>query len=139
MDDTLAIHPDGTPVNPEKMRDALRRGEFEGEQLPATWMGDQHLVELVEQGSLRAFTDYMQQINYERMFDDDGAAKDIKEWRQSVRDDTEYQKMMMDSYPDVLEIIVSGTDEQVQNMLRAHHNEQQHRVAEWESKRKAEL
>ena len=86
MDEAMAIHPDGTPVNPEAMRDAMRRGE-----LPGDWMQDQKLVELTQGDSLEAFTDYMQQLHYDRIFNDDGSAKDIAEWRQAVLDD-EYNK-----------------------------------------------
>ena len=73
MDQAMAIHPDGTPADPEAMREALRKGD-----LPSHWMEDRRLLELVAGDDLDAFTDYMQGINSDRLFDSDGAALDIK-------------------------------------------------------------
>jgi len=133
MDEAFAIHPDGTPVNPEKFRDALRQGEYQGEAVPSSWMSDQHLAELVAGDDLEAFTDYLQQMNYDRMFDSDGAALDIKEWRQSVRDDHHYAQLLQDGYPEVYELIASGSDEEVQNMLRAQRRAQLEAAAQQKS------
>ena len=45
-------------------------------------------------------------------------------WRQSVRDDEWYSNLLRTSYPEVLSLILSGTDDEVQNMLRAQHSAQ---------------
>ena len=119
MEEAFAIHPDGTPVNPEMMRDALREGEYQGEVVPPHWEGDTKLVELVKSGSLEDFVARVQGINYELMFAPDGSARDIGEWRQSVRDDARYSELLKQSYPEQYELILSGTDGEVQEMLRA--------------------
>eukprot|EP00320_Phaeocystis_rex_P022210 CAMPEP_0119070692 /NCGR_PEP_ID=MMETSP1178-20130426/42885_1 /TAXON_ID=33656 /ORGANISM="unid sp, Strain CCMP2000" /LENGTH=125 /DNA_ID=CAMNT_0007052547 /DNA_START=78 /DNA_END=455 /DNA_ORIENTATION=+ len=119
MDQAMAIHPDGTPVDPAAMRDALRKGD-----LPSHWMEDHRLLELVAGDDLDEFAEYIQTINSDRIFHEDGSAKDIREWRQSVRDDQHYSGLMRASYPEVLELILSGSDDEVQNMLRAQHSAQ---------------
>lgn len=130
MDEAMAIHPDGTPVNPEALRDALRRGAVESDE----WQKDEHLVDLAAGDDLEAFTDYMQQINYEQMFEEDGSAKDIKAWRQAVRDDEYYTNLLKQGAPDFLEMIDTGSDAEVQNMLIGN------RMAQMEAHRaKAEL
>ena len=113
LDESVAIHPDGTPVNPEAFREHVRNGEDPIE--------DTRLLELAFGDDLEAFTDYLQQTNYDRMFDDDGSARDIREWRQAVRDDLTYASLLRKSYPEFLALIESGTDEQVQGVLRAQH------------------
>ena len=122
MEEAFAIHPDGTPVNPEMMRDALRKGEYQGEELPLHWTDDDKLVELVNSGSLEDFVAHIQGINHQRMFAPDGSALDIAEWRQSVRDDKRYSELLKQSYPEEYELIMSGSDEEVQHMLRAAHS-----------------
>ena len=119
MDQAMAIHPDGTPVDPAAMRDHLRKGE-----LPAHWMEDQRLLELVAGDDLDAFADYMETIHSDRIFHEDGSAQDIKAWRQSVRDDEYFSGLMRASYPEVLALVLSGSDDEVQNMLRAQHSSQ---------------
>ena len=120
MDQAMAIHPDGTPVDPAAMREHMRKGD-----LPTHWMEDHKLLELVAGDDLDAFADYMQTINSDRIFQEDGSAQDIKAWRQSVRDDEYFAGLMRASYPEALELIVkSGSDEEVQDMLRAQHRAQ---------------
>ena len=120
MDQAMAIHPDGTPVDPAAMREHMRKGD-----LPTHWMEDHKLLELVAGDDLDAFADYMQAINSDRIFQEDGSAQDIKAWRQSVRDDEYFAGLMRASYPEALELIVkSGSDEEVQDMLRAQHRAQ---------------
>ena len=114
MDEAMAIHPDGTPANPEGLRNALRRGEVES----TYWMQDETLVALAAGDDLQSFTDYMQVINYERMFHEDGTARDIVAWRQAVRDDTFYGNLLKQAAPDFFELIDTGTDEAVQESLR---------------------
>lgn len=117
MDEAMAIHPDGTPVNPLAMREALRQDRVDGD--PSVWKADATLMELVHGEDLNAFIDYMQQINSDRIFNPDGSAQDIEEWRQSVRDDEQYGMLLQNAYPDVYHLVIHGTDEQVQDMLRA--------------------
>ena len=119
MDQAMAIHPDGTPADPEAMRDALRRGE-----VPSDWMEDRRLLELVAGDDLEAFTEYMQTVNSDRIFRDDGSAQDINAWRESVRDDEKYRYLLQESYPQVLDLILKVSDDEVQNMLRAQHSAQ---------------
>ena len=120
MDQAMAIHPDGTPVDPAAMREHMRKGD-----LPTHWMEDHKLLELVAGDDLDAFADYMQTVNSDRIFQEDGSAQDIKAWRQSVRDDPYFSGLMRASYPEALELIVkSGSDEEVQDMLRAQHRAQ---------------
>ena len=114
LDDALAIHPDGTPVYPERLREALRRGD-----VPNSWMDDDQLVALAASDDLEAFTDYMQKINYDRIFHEDGSARDIKEWRQAVRDDEFYTNLLLQTYPEFYDAIDKGTDDQVQRILMA--------------------
>lgn len=118
MEESMAIHPDGTPVFPSKMRDMLRSGEA-----PPQWMDDKHLLELVAGDDLDAFTEYMQRVNAERIFYEDGSARDIREWRQAVQDDEYYTKLLRESYPEMHQVITTGTDEDVQAMLVAQHME----------------
>ena len=68
----------------------------------------------------------------------DGSAQDIKAWRQSVRDDEHFSGLMRASYPEELELIFSGSDDEVQNMLRAQHSAQA-AAMEQESKYEEEL
>ena len=133
MDQAMAIHPDGTPVDPAAMRDHLRKGD-----LPTHWMEDLKLLELVAGDDLDAFADYMETINSDRIFQEDGSAQDIKAWRQSVRDDEHFSGLMRASYPEELELIFSGSDDEVQNMLRAQHRAQA-AAMEQESKYEEEL
>ncbi|KAL1520022.1 hypothetical protein AB1Y20_023500 [Prymnesium parvum] len=120
MDEAMAIHPDGTPVNPEAMRDALRNDQVPGD----VWKSDQRLLQLVASDDLAAFTDYMQELHADRIFEADGSARDIREWRQSVRDDDRYSMLLQQSFPYVYNLIVDGTDDQVQDMLRAQRRAQ---------------
>ena len=133
MDQAMAIHPDGTPVDPAAMRDHMRKGD-----LPTHWMEDLKLLELVAGDDLDAFADYMETINSDRIFQEDGSAQDIKAWRQSVRDDEHFSGLMRGSYPEELELIFSGSDDEVQNMLRAQHSAQA-AAMEQESKYEEEL
>ena len=119
MDEAMAIHPDGTPVNPSSMRAAFRTGE-----VPPEWMEDQELMTLVAGDDLEAFTTYMQQAHSDRIFGADGSALDIKAWRQSVRDDKWYADLLQRGYPEMHDIVLSGSDEEVQAMLRAQHRAQ---------------
>lgn len=119
MDQAMAIHPDGTPVDPAAMRDHLRMGE-----VPSHWMEDARLFELVAGENLDAFAVYMQALHAERIFHEDGSAQDIKAWRQSVRDDQHFSGLMRASYPDALELILSRSDDEVQNMLRTQQSAQ---------------
>ena len=119
LDEDLAIHPDGTPTFPAKMRARLRSGDA-----PDSWRDDRRLLELAVGDDLEAFSDYVQEINQDRIFDEDGRAHDIKEWRQSVRDDVFYRDLMQQHYPEVLEKIVSGTDDEVQAILMAQRKAQ---------------
>ena len=116
MEEEFAIHPDGTPTYPEKLRDTLRRGEA-----PPQWKDDRKLYELVHSDDLEAFTDYMQQLNQAEIFAADGSALDIVEWRQAVRDDTHYTNLLKEGFPEVHSLFMSGTDDEVQEFLRAQH------------------
>ena len=120
MEEEMAVHPDGTPVHPEKLRAKLRSGEV----TPHDWMQDERLVELAVGEDIEAFTEYMQQINYDRMFHEDGSARDIVEWRQSVRDDAYYSGLLRDSFPEMFTLIDTGTNEEVQQMLVSQHQAQ---------------
>lgn len=115
MEEDMAIHPDGTPVYPEKMRESLRSGDV----FPELWREDMQLRDLVDGDNLQEFADYMQQINYEKMFHPDGSARDIAEWRQSVRDDEWYANLLKEGHSDFYELIMDGADEEVQSALRA--------------------
>ena len=117
MDEALAIHPDGTPLNPEAFRDALRSSPTD--DIPGDWMQDSKLLELVASDDLDAFTDYIREVNHDRIFDADGSALDIKAWRQSVRDDAFYGGLLKQHFEEFYNMILSGTDEQVQSVLRA--------------------
>jgi len=57
---------------------------------------------------------------------------------QSVRDDEHFSGLMRGSYPEELELIFSGSDDEVQNMLRAQHSAQA-TAMEQESKYEEEL
>lgn len=126
MDEAMAIHPDGTPVNPEALRDAMRTGNVGG----TSWMDDEKMVGLAAGDDIEAFTDYMQTVNYERMFNEDGSARDIQAWRQSVRDDEFYSKLLKENAASFHKVIISGTDDEVQDVLR---------VGQLEAQRKGEL
>ena len=117
MDEALAIHPDGTPLNPEAFRGALRGSPTD--DIPGGWMQDSTLLELVASDDLDAFTDHIRRVNHDRIFDADGAALDIKAWRQSVRDDAFYGDLLKRHYEEFHTTVLSGTDEQVQSVLRA--------------------
>ena len=115
MEEEFAIHPDGTPSFPEKLRDHLRK---EG---GGKWADDEKLVRLVQGDDLGAFTDHMQSINQKEIFEDDGTARDIKEWRQAVMDDEYYAKLLESNMPDFYSLIMTGTDLEVQDFLREQH------------------
>ena len=115
MDEALAIHPDGTPVDPVAFRKQMCNGDGE-------LADDARVACSIE--DLETFVDYMQQVNADRIFLEDGSAKDIKAWRQSVRDDTRYKELLRASFPDMLTMIESGSDTEVQELLMANHNAQ---------------
>lgn len=112
-----AHHPDGTPIHPDELRGALRSATGD---LLVELTEDQALYNAVWSEDLQVFTDTMQQRNYDRMFNIDGSAKDIAGWRQSVREDAFYGKLLQDNAPDMYMTITnpSVADEEVQRVLR---------------------
>jgi len=135
MDEAMAIHPDGTPANPEALRDALRRGDVDSN----AWQEDATLVALANGDDLEAFTDYMQHVNYELMFYPDGSARDIVAWRQAVRDDRYYAELLQGVAPDFFNLVDSGTDEAVQDTLRSQRRAQRAQLAAAAQREKNEL
>lgn len=136
MEEEFAIHPDGTPTFPEKLRDHLRT------QGGGKWRDDEKLVRLVQGDDLEAFTAYMQEINQKEIFEEDGTASDIQEWRQAVRDDHYYAKLLEDNAPDFYSLIMTGTDMEVQDFLREQHayaQQEQMRARSRQSAQKSEL
>ena len=71
----------------------------------------------------------------DRIFLEDGSARDIKAWRQSVRDDTRYKELLRASFPDMLTMIESGSDTEVQELLMANHNAQLQAMQEEQASR----
>ena len=126
MDEALAIHPDGTPVDPVAFREQMCNGDGE-------LADDASVACSIE--DLETFVDYMQQVNADRIFLEDGSARDIKAWRQSVRDDTRYKELLRASFPDMLTMIESGSDTEVQELLMANHNAQLQAMQEEQASR----
>ena len=128
MDETWAIHPDGTPVAPEKMREAMRNNQSpDGEPLPQKWSVDVHLQKMLHAESaesLEKFSEYMQILHHEKMFDEDGYAHDVKAWRQAVMDDEWYADLLKRAVPELYDAIASGTDMDVQALLHEAHVQQ---------------
>lgn len=113
--DATAYHPDGTPIFPEELRDVIRKAVQAGSEVSVS-------VRDVAMGNdLEAFTDVMQKHNYDSMFADDGSLYDIGQWRKMYSDDAFYSKLMEANAPDQHKIIMTGTDEQVQDLFRKRH------------------
>lgn len=93
------------------LRDALAAGRGVSDRIRKQVLED----------DLQAFTDAMQVYNYEQMFASDGSAVDIKAWRQMFREDEVYSQLFLENFPEKWQLIMSGTDEEVQAMFRAQH------------------
>ena len=74
----------------------------------------------VESGDLEAFTDAVQRFMATVIFNEDGTAKDIRRWRQTVRDDALYAERLMAAAPEIHRMVTGRdtTDEEVQALLR---------------------
>ena len=111
--DATAHHPDGTPIFPEELRSVLREAILAGKEV--AWPG---VKDLAMGDDLEAFTDAMQKHFYDTMFARDGSAYDVAEWRKMYREDAFYSGLMQQNAPDYHKMIMTGTDEEVQEMFR---------------------
>jgi hypothetical protein len=113
--DVTAHRPDGTPIFPLELRQVLRDALAAGRGV------SDRIRKQVLEDDLQAFTDAMQVYNYEQMFASDGSAVDIEAWRQMFREDEVYSQLFLENFPEKWQLIMSGTDEEVQAMFRAQH------------------
>lgn len=110
--DATAHHPDGTPIFPEELRQVLREALAAGRGVPSG------IREHVEGDNLQAFVDAVQAHNYQRLFEADGSAVDVAEWRKMFAEDAKYNQLFLEQFPDQWRTIMSGSDEEVQEVLR---------------------
>ena len=119
MDEAMAIHPDGTPVNPAAMQEAMRKGETP--ELVEALDKDPKLVDLVANADVDTFRDYMALLHQEHIFYSDGTAKDVVAWRQSVLDDEYYDGLLKEAAPDFHRVIHAGDHREIQEYLKRAH------------------
>ena len=113
--DIMNVHPDGTPEQPKELKEFLM-----------SWKGDlvkaygQKVSDAVFADDLDAFTQTFQEHNHKFIFHEDGSAKDIVRWRDNVREDEFYSKLLLENAPDVHRTITDTNvpDEEVQDLLR---------------------
>ena len=113
--DVMAHRPDGTPIFPAELRQVLRDAIEAGKGVP------ERIRKHVLSDDLQAFTDAVQVHNHEQMFASDGSAVDIQAWRKMFREDEVYSQLFQENYPDQWQLVMSGTDEEVQTMFRSQH------------------
>ena len=135
QDDIMDVHPDGTPEHPKELKEFLM-----------SWKGDlvkaygPKVRDAVMGDDLDAFTETFQEHNHKFIFNDDGSAKDIANWRENVRMDEFYSSLLLENAPDMHRIITDPAvpDEEVQDMLRSQQQAMSEHLAKQQQQQKQE-
>uniref|UniRef100_A0A6U7K3D9 RxLR effector protein n=1 Tax=Haptolina brevifila TaxID=156173 RepID=A0A6U7K3D9_9EUKA len=112
-EDPLAHHPDGTPINPRKYREMLQQAASKGAVL------SDKLMEAAQTDDLQATIDAVKHQNVQLMFEPDGAATHLEQWREHFKNDAVFASRIKQHDPAAYETMMTGTDDQVQAYLRS--------------------